>query len=146
MSTTSSALRAVDLAEFAGLARKAIESGEQLRLLVGGTETIVERRLAEMIMAAIDLADGVEPRAGSELSALPTEITTGQAADLLGVSRPTVVALVDAGKIPARRIGTHRRVDTAGVLAFRDRQRNERSQALQDLVDVSDELGLYGDV
>lgn len=144
MSTAASPqLRSVDRGEFVEAARKAIEGGESLHLQVGSTITIVEHRLAELIVAAVELVDGNAARADS---GLPAEVTTGQAADLLGVSRPTVVALVDAGAIPARRIGTHRRVDTASVLAFRDRRRNERSRVLQDLVDVSDELGLYGDL
>lgn len=47
-------------------------------------------------------------------------LTTGQAAALLGVSRPTVVAWVEAGRIPCERRGTHRRLRTSVVLAYMD--------------------------
>ncbi len=47
------------------------------------------------------------------------DLTTEQAAAVLGVSRPTVVRLVEAGKLPARMVGTHRRLTLADVLAYR---------------------------
>jgi len=40
----------------------------------------------------------------------PDDLTTEEAAAVLGVPRPTVVRLIDAGKLPARMVGTHRRL------------------------------------
>ncbi len=48
-------------------------------------------------------------------------LTTSQAAVLLGISRPTLVAWLEAGRIPFQRRGTHRRVTRSGVLAHLDR-------------------------
>lgn len=78
-----------------------------------------------------------------DIQTLPAVLTTGQAADLLGVTRPTVVALVEAGRLPATLIGTHRRLQLTDVLAYREQQSTARRRALQELTHISEELGLY---
>lgn len=58
-------------------------------------------------------------------------LTTQQTADLLGVSRPTVIKLLDAGQIPFFRTGSHRRVRLHDVLAFREQRRAQQYAALE---------------
>lgn len=49
----------------------------------------------------------------------PEAMTTQEAADLLGLSRPTVARLCDEGTLPSSRVGAHRRLDLVDVLAYR---------------------------
>lgn len=58
-------------------------------------------------------------------------LTTQQTADLLGVSRPTVIKLLDAGQIPFFRAGSHRRIRLHDVLDYRQRRRDEQYSALE---------------
>ncbi|MHB1341896.1 MAG: helix-turn-helix domain-containing protein [Coriobacteriia bacterium] len=70
------------------------------------------------------------------------DLTTQAAADILGVSRPHLIKLLDQDAIPYYKVGSHRRLTVADVLAFR-RQRDTQHQALTQLTELSQELGLY---
>jgi excisionase family DNA binding protein len=74
---------------------------------------------------------------------LPPELTTGQAADLLGVSRRTVVQLIERGDLKATRVGTRRRLDTAEVAGHRERAKSKRPATLRDVIAASRDLDLY---
>jgi excisionase family DNA binding protein len=93
--------------------------------------------------AVLGLLRALGQNAAVNVETLPAELTTGQAADLLGVSRPTVVSLIDTGKLPATLVGTHRRLRLNDVLAYRERHATTRRAALRDLTQLSEELGLY---
>ncbi|WP_329106971.1 excisionase family DNA-binding protein [Micromonospora sp. NBC_01699] len=72
-----------------------------------------------------------------------TTLTTQQAADLLGVSRPTLIKLLDEGKILYDRPSSHRRVKLADLLGFQQRRRQERRELLDEMTSDSIEMGLY---
>ncbi|ANS28598.1 hypothetical protein R1CP_19580 [Rhodococcus opacus] len=62
-----------------------------------------------------------------------TVLTTQEAAELLGITRPTLVRLLEAGKIPYTSPGRHRRVELADVLEFQRRERARRGQVFEEM-------------
>lgn len=71
------------------------------------------------------------------------QLTTQQAADILNVSRPHLIKLVEDGKIPYHMVGTHRRIRMGDLLAFRQARDSDRRGALRELRKVSESLDLY---
>ncbi len=68
---------------------------------------------------------------------LDHDLSTQAAADLLGVSRPHLIKLLEMGQMPFYRVGSHRRVSVEDVLAYK------RRRALAQLSAESQDLGLY---
>lgn len=72
-----------------------------------------------------------------------TVLTTTQAADLLGISRPTLVRLLEADAIPFDKPGRHRRIRLPDVLAYQERARRGRASGLDEMVRESENAGIY---
>lgn len=72
-----------------------------------------------------------------------SELTTKQAAEVLGVSRPFLIRVLEAGQIPFRKVGRHRRVLMQDVLAYKKTMQISRRVALDELVKASEDIGGY---
>ncbi len=85
-------------------------------------------------------------REGKIITLVPRtqRLTTQEAADFLGVSRPTLVKLLEDGKIPYDQPGRHRRILFTDLLAYQERQRENRRAALDRMTEDASEAGLYG--
>lgn len=81
---------------------------------------------------------------GNAVKLIPinSELTTQQAADLLNISRPTLIRLLKEGKIEFHKVGTHRRVPFKNAMAFKRQIDDERRAALAELVAYDQELGI----
>ena len=89
-----------------------------------------------------EILDWMAQGKGVALTPLHAELTTRQAAELLQVSRTHLVQLLDEGQIPCRKVGSHRRVRTEDILAWRRETELRRREALDELTARDQKLGL----
>jgi excisionase family DNA binding protein len=135
----------------AGEAALARESGRRLAGVKGRKISVVaagngDATPIELPAAAVELLLKVltEMGAGNAVTLIPVhaELTTQQAAELLGVSRPFLIKLLDAGAIPYRRVGTHRRILFSDLVAYREHAKREQDAARDELAEEAQRLGL----
>lgn len=128
-----------DFAAFVGHAHASLRDGDQMRIEVNGKHFDLKSSDSERVLELIELVASGRP---FFLNTPPDTITTGQAADLLGISRPTLVKLIDDGRLPAERVGTHRRLRSSDVIEFQQQAQAGFSEGLNKLAALTEEFGL----
>ena len=114
--------------------------GSPAQLVAPDRETIdIPPALFELLAAVAE-----ELGQGHGVSVLPLhrQLTTTEAAQLLSASRPHVILLLERGDLPFEKVGTHRRVRLADVLAYRQVQDQRRQEALANIVRQGEDLNL----
>ena len=81
---------------------------------------------------------------GNAITIIPVhaELTTQEAADTLNISRPSLIQLLDDGKIEYRRVGTHRRVRFEALMKYKHHADEQRRAVLEELAAYDQELGI----
>ena len=105
-----------------------------------GTETKIDATVAALLQRLLaDLA------AGHAVSIVPSnrDLTTFEAAEILGVSRPYLIRLIERGDIACHRVGTHRRIRTVDLLAYKAKFDRTRRDALAEMTRIGQEHGEY---
>ncbi len=117
---------------------------ERLHLKIASNNNESEDLILPGYAINLLLAMLTEMSKGNAITVMPihAELSTQETAELLKVSRPHLVDLLEQGKIPFRKVGTHRRVLANDVFDYKQRIDEARLKALDDLAAQAQELGM----
>ena len=120
----------------------ALEASSGAALTINGETIDLPPAVAEALLQVVDAM-----RRGLAVTVAPQDqrLTTQEAADMLGISRPTLVRMLEAGEIPFEKVRRHRRLFLTDVLEFRERQRRAANEAVSDMVADAQAMGAYDD-
>lgn len=119
-----------------------MSTGEPVDFRVEGQDSISVVLPAEMVRMLKDML--VAMSRGDAITFVPTNavMTTKQAADFLGVSRPYLIKMLNEGKIPYNLVGTHRRIAFKDLMDYKARRDSSRREALDEMARIDQELGM----
>jgi excisionase family DNA binding protein len=105
-----------------------------------GADIVLPHSAVRILYSALQ-----EMAKGHTVTLLPVdaELTTNQAAELMRVSRPSLIKMLDENKLPYRKIGAHRRIRYEDVLTYLHIERARRKKVMEELVAETERLGLY---
>jgi len=112
--------------------KAAIKGKHHIKLQTGDRKEAIEVPKSALVALDFALASVAAGEPFGILSA-KEELTTQQAADLLNVSRPYVIGLLDSGEIEYRKVGKHRRIFASSLMRYMhedDKQRRAAADAL----------------
>jgi len=136
MSLTIAPARHPDLAQVTDALE---EAGDVTLVTSTGSRASLPGELRQLLSAAVRaMSDGQDVI----VAAKDSLVTTQEAADFLGVSRPTLIRILDLGEIPYERPNSHRRIRVADLVVYQERHEASRA-ALDDLLASSAGLDAY---
>lgn len=114
----------------------------QLRILDDDATQATVRLPAPAVRLLLRILE--EMARGNAVTIIPVhaELTTQEAADMLNISRPSLIQLLEEGKIEYRRVGTHRRVKFEALMRYKRQADEARRAALDELAAYDQELGI----
>lgn len=96
------------------------------------------RRSAEKVLTLLD----AERTTGAVVIPIKEVFTTTEAATILGLSRPTLMKLIESGEIDHVKVGTHHRVPAQAILDFQQARQARREKAAEALAEFSNQIGM----
>jgi len=113
-------------------------SGEPIKLSAqldadSHAEVVLAPALAKFLINVLRIIG-----AGQAVTLVPVtqQLSTKQAADILNVSRPFLIKLLDAEEISHHMVGRHRRIDAKDIFAYRERMRSKKEKALDEIASI----------
>lgn len=114
---------------------------EKIQIRIQESREVIEIPLKAFLMLKSILNKMADGKAVTILST-DSELSTQEAADLLKVSRPYFVKLLESGKMPYKKIGTHRRVYLKDLLTYKNELQKQRRENLSILAKEAQDLNL----
>ena len=96
------------------------------------------RKSAEKVLALLD----AERTTGAVVIPIKEMFTTTEAATMLGLSRPTLMKLIEAGEVEHVKVGTHHRIPAQAILDFQRTRQARRDKAAEALAEFSNQIGM----
>lgn len=124
--------------ELSQLLRERPES-DRAHMKLDGADLVLPRQALVLLRDLL-----TEMAQGNAVTILPThaEVTTQEAANMLNISRPHLVKLLEDGALPFSRVGTHRRIRLQDLLVYKRQQEEASEAALQELADEAQDLDM----
>lgn len=117
------------------------DNSNVVKLTIQGSDELVAIPLKALKLLTSILSNMAE---GKSIALMPTdaEISTQQAAEILNVSRPYLIKLLEEGNIPFKKVGSHRRVFLQDVLEYKSYFKKKRKSQLNKLAAEAQRLNL----
>lgn len=106
----------------------------------GGQRTEIPPAMVDVLL---QVAESLSRGQGVTVAPLNAMMTTQEAADFLGISRPTLVRILERGELPMERPGRHRYVRLSDVLSYQQRVRDMRTATLDRMAREAESESLY---
>lgn len=106
-----------------------------------GTELPISDNLFKVLQKILPILE--EGRTTVTISPNSAEMTTQEAADILNVSRPHLIKILDNNEIPYTKTGSHRRIKVKDVMDYKEKKDTQCRKSLSKMVEIMQENGLF---
>lgn len=120
---------------------KYYQEGTNKLVDVNGKEIHISNHVFEVLLQILPALE--QGRTTVTISPNSAEMTTQQAADILNVSRPHLIKLLDNNEIPYTRTGSHRRIQVKDVMDYKEKKDTRCRKSLQEMTEIMEENGLF---